>query len=641
MATKIGYINQQAESQINWAEVGANFTGVLNEEARVREEKKAEIDRATREQMKVLQNTPMGDSKNVRQWGLNFSDDAQKQLLMANALLKSGDLKPKDYTIMRQNLADGTDQAFTLIQEYQNEYADKMARLKSNDPNASSQDLEVYLMQTVEGFGNFNKSQLVINPTTGEVLVGFKNDKGELESDSNKLVGINNLRNRITSKYDRYNMEAAVLDGQKMFGEFEMVTRELGKKGKQGTIIKYSNPALRTKEGIDKLVKEGAITQEYADGLSKFPELLNAWVGGQLSNEYNITSLLTNNLPGIGGQKFDFTLNPKEQDYNTILLKQVDGNVVPDFSGYIGEAQKKIAEEGLKDVFTGALDQKIDVTQVGGEYVPPPERRAPTESEIARGIAKKKEVTVVSNVAKLFYGTNEEVEEATKFIRSTNPNIVRIDRDGSGVEVFYKDGSSEELPFGAQSQQQWVTGSTNFFLSDNEKIADVAATVKRSGADFTKGLNTTSKGTSVGMIETTEGVDDTYKRVLQEKGFKPSIFIADDEDSTLNKIQNLLSTIPLAAGFTATTGGYGTTDEIVISDKDGIVASFNLDDLTPETATDYMNNLIDIIVSNTDDKGKASMIEGKQVKTTKPAAESKKTKEETTSKPTANAKPAP
>ena len=485
-------------------------------------------------------------------------------------------------------------------------------------------------MQTVEGFSNFNKAQLVIDPMTGNILVGFKNEKGELDSDPNKLVGVNNLRNRITAKYDRYNMEAAVLDGQKIFGKFDMITRELGKKGRLGTIIKYSDPALRTKEGLAELVKNKTITQEYADGLSKFPELLNAWAEGQLSNVYNVTSLLTNNLPSIGGQNFNFTSNPAEQDANTILLKQVDGNIVPDFESAIGKKQYEIAKEGLKDVFTGSLDHTVDVS-ISNDYTPPQERRAPTESEISRGIARKKEETNVSNIAKLFYGTDEQVEEASKFIRSTNPNIVRIDRDGSGVDIFYKDGSSEELPFGAQSQQQWVTGSTNFFLSDNEKIADVDATVKRSGADFTKGLNTTSKGTSVGLIETTEAVDDAYKRVLGEKGFKPSIFIADNENSTLTKIQNLLSTIPLAAGFTATTDGYGTVDEIVISDKDGIVASFNLDDLTPETATDYMNNLIDIIVSSTDDKGKASMIEGKQTKTTKPAAESKKAKAEATS----------
>lgn len=39
MATKVGYIRQDPTEAINWAEVGANFSGILKEEARVREEK--------------------------------------------------------------------------------------------------------------------------------------------------------------------------------------------------------------------------------------------------------------------------------------------------------------------------------------------------------------------------------------------------------------------------------------------------------------------------------------------------------------------------------------------------------------------------------------------------------------------------
>ena len=65
MATKVGYIRQDPTEAINWAEVGANFSGILKEEARVREEKKAEIDRATREMERVLKDSPMGDSKNM------------------------------------------------------------------------------------------------------------------------------------------------------------------------------------------------------------------------------------------------------------------------------------------------------------------------------------------------------------------------------------------------------------------------------------------------------------------------------------------------------------------------------------------------------------------------------------------------
>ncbi|MGB2507404.1 MAG: hypothetical protein ACPIFP_06760, partial [Candidatus Poseidoniaceae archaeon] len=57
-----------------------------------------------------------------------------------------------EFLTARQNLQDGTDNAFTLMQEYQDVYAKKMERMKSDNPDMSSQQLEVWLMENAEGF---------------------------------------------------------------------------------------------------------------------------------------------------------------------------------------------------------------------------------------------------------------------------------------------------------------------------------------------------------------------------------------------------------------------------------------------------------------------------------------------------------
>ena len=62
MATAYKYVEREAENQINWAEVGSNFSNMLNEEARVREEKKSAIDEATREYQKIVANVPVGEN---------------------------------------------------------------------------------------------------------------------------------------------------------------------------------------------------------------------------------------------------------------------------------------------------------------------------------------------------------------------------------------------------------------------------------------------------------------------------------------------------------------------------------------------------------------------------------------------------
>jgi len=50
MASSYGYVKREVQDmQINWAEVGQNFRNVLDEEARVRQDKKDAIDKDTRE----------------------------------------------------------------------------------------------------------------------------------------------------------------------------------------------------------------------------------------------------------------------------------------------------------------------------------------------------------------------------------------------------------------------------------------------------------------------------------------------------------------------------------------------------------------------------------------------------------------
>jgi len=418
MATKVGYIRQDPTEAINWAEVGANFSGILKEEARVREEKKTEIDRATREMERVLKDSPMGDSKNMNEWSLKYASDAQQQLLMVNTLLKSGQLKPKDYTVIRQNLADGTDQAFTLVQEYQNEYSDKMARMKAKfgdvgpdgKPLVPSQELEQFLMGTAEGFGNFNASELVINPTSGNVMVGFRNENGEIESDPNKLVGINNLRNRIKGKFDLYDMQGAITKAKaETFGQFQQIDAKLGTLYQKGLIATISGPAFRSESNIADMVSKGYITAEEGKLIGMQAKTEDLWAESQLSNTYNVTSLLTNNLGGMApnGQPYKFTFKADEEDDNTILLQQVDGAVVPNFDSAVGKVHKQTAKDGLLAATRGALDVTVAGQAISGTT--PPQQQ---QWQAARGDEKKKEASLASTWNEIGMSSDVEVKRA-------------------------------------------------------------------------------------------------------------------------------------------------------------------------------------------------------------------------------------
>lgn len=388
MATYYKYQERDPSSEINWAEVGANFSGMLKAEKETRENKKQAIDDATREQQRILDNAVQGDSANMNQWALDYAANATEQLQMTNRLMKSGDLSMKEYTMMRQNTSDGTDQAFTLAQEYQTEYADKMARADCKDPEGvgCSQQLELEMMASAEGFGNFNKSQLVINPQTGKVMVGFYRDNGngvmELDSSPGNLVGINNLRNRIKGKVELYDMAGAVENAVKSFGEFETITRTIGSLNKKGLLLNISDPTLRGKE-IKDAVKSGHLSQADADLMTDWEDVQDFWLEGELTNPLTVSSLLTNNLGRINGKTYKFVWDEKDVDEFSILLKNVDGTAMPDWETEWGKAQKEAAKQGLKTVLQGALDHKVKQTTVSDSpgWKPVANQRQDTENE--------------------------------------------------------------------------------------------------------------------------------------------------------------------------------------------------------------------------------------------------------------------
>ena len=89
MATYYKYAERSADSTINWAQVGQGMTDMLQEESRIREEKKAAIDEASREYGKTLQDLPSGDFQTANEFAIKFGGKAQEQLLIKDRLLKA------------------------------------------------------------------------------------------------------------------------------------------------------------------------------------------------------------------------------------------------------------------------------------------------------------------------------------------------------------------------------------------------------------------------------------------------------------------------------------------------------------------------------------------------------------------------
>lgn len=409
MATGYKYAERNAANQVDWSAIGKSITDTLSDEVKRREKAKQDIEDASNQYAETLANAPMGESKNFNDWTLDFASNAQEFRLMQDRMLRSGRLKLRDYNMARQNLKSGTEQAFNLAKEYNAEYADKMKRLQ----DGQSQDLEGFLMGTAEGFSNFTKSGLYIDPNTGKVAIANKVEKTlpdgtviyEMSQNPNDFTSINSLRNRITSKYNKFDVSKSLQPG----------VSDLGKR-------------------IEVIMADGVRTREDAKKTEGYTTARDTFIDSFIdTNPDNVTSILTDTLAQVvdekgngTGQEFEFTFDPEEAKTSEkyILLREnpQTGRVEGDFDTANGKKQKEMARKFLKTKF----DTMVDVV----ETAMPAQTLSARERQL-RGQAE----SAIDNIAKLWYGNTQEIEAAASFLEGVLPSVSGIDVKENEVTV--------------------------------------------------------------------------------------------------------------------------------------------------------------------------------------------------------------
>lgn len=253
MATYYKWAERQADTTINWAEVGKNMSDMLQEEMRLREAKKAAINEETRKLGDKLENMPMGLYEPANQFMLEFGASAQETRLIQDNLLRAGLLKPKDYAIQRQNLNDGTNTMIDLSKIYEEEYTTKLERIDNADPKQRSQAIESYLMERFEGLSNLTNTKAVINPTDGQVTLGRLVEKtvdGEnvrvLSDNPADVFTVNELNMRLKQKFDYFDVDSYMQNQVNQLGTVKTMMLDAAKKSGNLNMI-YST--IDAKEG--------------------------------------------------------------------------------------------------------------------------------------------------------------------------------------------------------------------------------------------------------------------------------------------------------------------------------------------------------------------------------------------------------
>ena len=315
MASYYKFAERNADSFVNWAEIGKGLTDMLQEQVKIREDKRTAIDQATRENLKKIAESPTGDHTSLNTWTLEYADNARQAILLQDRLLKSGALKLKDYTVMRQNLNDGTDELFSVIKNYQNSFKEKRDRMISNDPANKSQAFEMDVMAYSEMFGDFSKSKAIIDPNNFMVNVGIMEPDPENQGVmkvGRQIAPSGFLKKIQNTKVDYFDSSAAAEAASKSFGGFAQSTiQDLSRL--QGKVVTVED--VRRRPGYEEAIN---------DELNSF-----------FSNPFNMTSILTNdlvkdkngksyvsNISGKEGNVIEYVYDPQSNYYKPNLTAE-------------------------------------------------------------------------------------------------------------------------------------------------------------------------------------------------------------------------------------------------------------------------------------------------------------------------------
>jgi len=442
MPTYYKYAERNAESQVNWAEVGRDITTMLDDETKIRDEKKAAIQKAFQDDMENLANAPQGKWQDGNNTVNNFAHDMMEQKLIDNRLLKSGKMKLREYTARDANYSSQTNILFDLQKLFQSE------REKTIDlyQKGQIQALNISNQTDVEGYQNFANSKAQIDPFSANISMALYEDQvidGKTVRVLKKSTPVNVLRGQIVQKIPTLQIEKIMNDWSLTVGTRKDFIYQAATNSKAGSVVELMGIG-----ALDKLEKEHPELKkdmgDYKKIVSDFDSYLNQQIQAWLPSPYQVASILTENLGGkYNADSYIWDENIAKAD-KTKILKKVDpltGLVTLDENAPHYKEQKKEAEDWIKTSLLNKLDQErsIKVTSTT-PYAP----QIP-EYQYKAGLDKKKDVAITSDIGALWGGSDKQIQQALTAFRDMNSDIQDISRDANGVTVKIKDPDTKKI----------------------------------------------------------------------------------------------------------------------------------------------------------------------------------------------------
>jgi len=529
MAEYYKYVARDADSQINYAELGQQAVGELQNWYNTREEKKEAYKQAARESVNNLMDAPQGKDQNANDFISKYAQKMIDQKMVDKNLFERGLINEKDYTLRMQNQMDGTKRLFNLQKLYQQEFETTMQGINDKKLQRS---FTISNQSDVEGAANFNNSEAFINPDDGSVSVGLMENK-VIDGKIVRVLNPNTTATtavwsgKILQKPAYFDVNSKTTDFVKNLGDLKTAMYSAASTARAGTITELTGAEFLKTNIKDPATK--AIVENFNDAVNL--EVDSYFAG----NTLNVASILGDETGKYNFKSFTFDRELADKD-PTKILKMIDPVTqmpILDETGKHYQAQLAEAKAFVKTQILGKLDneKKISATsQMQAQYAPEYISRKKDEDKAADN--------ATNMLGKLWYGDNNQAGSAVDFFKGFKNDkgevlFKDIIRDKTGITVVLANGTSEKISFLDKDNKPRT--QEDFIASAGPLLAgqfDVSKSLQRGAysknAKFNSG--STARATTVERFKTTPDIVSLASQdaVSSIESSLPSGFTAED-----------------------------------------------------------------------------------------------------------------
>jgi hypothetical protein len=352
MATKFGYVDRDADSRVNWADIGKSFSDMLITK---REEGEAEF--------KALDNLatvaadieiPLGENTTANSRMMDTSNDIKAFVSTNNKLWKNGEITTYEYQRRLQNVTDNTD---LVLKTFKNLNA-QIANLNKSNMSGNMSEYTRQNLDKLMKFSNLNDTEIVIQKDG--TMIGNKlipDGKGGYVNSTNPedAVSLQAFANIFLQDVKKYDYDTELNNIVKNLGKYQYVFQQIASTSKAGAFFKV--------EDITAMGADALVSKEVKEASSEFLKAEEKYLNAMIANPYEAVSILMDGVkgfencpPGVDCKE----LNKIRQIYteNSVLKPELT------------EEQEKVAKDFLRGVLRSKLDRTVTAGSTGRISIP-------------------------------------------------------------------------------------------------------------------------------------------------------------------------------------------------------------------------------------------------------------------------------